>query len=221
MGVPYPTPPLGYGTPIGYPVGSKWVILYTRHWHLDSLIYYRGNSYRSCIVLHMWVDWGLHSICTVGRFFFYLLLLLLIDIVLTAIKLNKSLNCFSCFCYVCYTARHRQTNREVAIKVIDKLRFPTKQEAQLKNEVSILHVGLSVYVLLYSFTHDCTHMPTHAHVGLLCSCFSVISVDIWHLNGSYVTHWLMAICVEFYVSSIAYIPAVDSVLASFHKQLFL
>jgi len=44
-------------------------------------------------------------------------------------------------------ARSKQTSREVAIKVIDKQRFPTKQEAQLKNEVSILHVrhGL-VYV---------------------------------------------------------------------------
>lgn len=33
---------------------------------------------------------------------------------------------------------HRKTLRPVAIKVIDKLRFPTKQEAQLKNEVAIL-----------------------------------------------------------------------------------
>lgn len=33
---------------------------------------------------------------------------------------------------------HRTSGREVAIKVIDKRRFPTKQEAQLKNEVSIL-----------------------------------------------------------------------------------
>lgn len=32
----------------------------------------------------------------------------------------------------------RRENKAVAIKVIDKLRFPTKQEAQLKNEVSIL-----------------------------------------------------------------------------------
>lgn len=32
----------------------------------------------------------------------------------------------------------RKSNRAVAIKVIDKLRFPTKQEAQLKNEVQIL-----------------------------------------------------------------------------------
>ncbi|KAE8738811.1 hypothetical protein FOCC_FOCC015710 [Frankliniella occidentalis] len=37
-----------------------------------------------------------------------------------------------------YGGVHRKSGRSVAIKVIDKLRFPTKQEAQLKNEVSIL-----------------------------------------------------------------------------------
>jgi protein kinase D len=39
---------------------------------------------------------------------------------------------------IVYGGVHRTTGRAVAIKVIDKLRFPTKQEAQLKNEVSIL-----------------------------------------------------------------------------------
>ncbi|KAH8330428.1 hypothetical protein KR067_002539 [Drosophila pandora] len=39
---------------------------------------------------------------------------------------------------VVYGGVHKKTQREVAIKVIDKLRFPTKQEAQLKNEVAIL-----------------------------------------------------------------------------------
>lgn len=39
---------------------------------------------------------------------------------------------------IVYGAIHRKTHRSVAIKVIDKLRFPTKQEAQLKNEVAIL-----------------------------------------------------------------------------------
>ena len=33
---------------------------------------------------------------------------------------------------IVYGGLHRKTNRCVAIKVIDKLRFPTKQEAQLK-----------------------------------------------------------------------------------------
>lgn len=39
---------------------------------------------------------------------------------------------------IVYGGVHRTTSRTVAIKVIDKLRFPTKQEAQLKNEVAIL-----------------------------------------------------------------------------------
>ncbi|XP_055593096.1 serine/threonine-protein kinase D1 isoform X2 [Uranotaenia lowii] len=47
---------------------------------------------------------------------------------------------------IVYGGIHRKTHRAVAIKVIDKLRFPTKQEAQLKNEVAILqnlcHAGV-------------------------------------------------------------------------------
>lgn len=39
---------------------------------------------------------------------------------------------------IVYGGVHRMSGRPVAIKVIDKLRFPTKQEAQLKNEVAIL-----------------------------------------------------------------------------------
>ena len=35
---------------------------------------------------------------------------------------------------------HRETGKEVAVKIVDKLRFPTKQATQLKNEVSILQV---------------------------------------------------------------------------------
>lgn len=41
---------------------------------------------------------------------------------------------------VVYGGVHKKTKAKVAIKVIDKLRFPTKQEAQLKNEVAILQV---------------------------------------------------------------------------------
>ncbi|CAG2174004.1 unnamed protein product, partial [Oppiella nova] len=39
---------------------------------------------------------------------------------------------------IVYGGVHKTSGRSVAIKVIDKLRFPTKQEAQLKNEVQIL-----------------------------------------------------------------------------------
>ncbi len=42
---------------------------------------------------------------------------------------------------VVYAGVHRKSRREVAVTVIDKLRFPTKQEAQLKNEVAILRVN--------------------------------------------------------------------------------
>ncbi|RXM35327.1 Serine/threonine-protein kinase D2 [Acipenser ruthenus] len=41
---------------------------------------------------------------------------------------------------VVYGGKHRKTGRDVAVKVIDKLRFPTKQESQLRNEVAILQV---------------------------------------------------------------------------------
>ncbi|XP_059516089.1 serine/threonine-protein kinase D3 isoform X1 [Myotis daubentonii] len=39
---------------------------------------------------------------------------------------------------IVYGGKHRKTGRDVAIKVIDKMRFPTKQESQLRNEVAIL-----------------------------------------------------------------------------------
>jgi protein kinase D len=39
---------------------------------------------------------------------------------------------------IVYGGVHRMTGTAVAIKVIDKMRFPTKQEAALKNEVQIL-----------------------------------------------------------------------------------
>uniref|UniRef100_A0A3Q1FP08 Protein kinase D4 n=1 Tax=Acanthochromis polyacanthus TaxID=80966 RepID=A0A3Q1FP08_9TELE len=47
---------------------------------------------------------------------------------------------------VVYRGTHRKSGRPVAIKVIDKTRFPTKQETQLRNEVAILqslsHLGV-------------------------------------------------------------------------------
>uniref|UniRef100_A0A3Q0QR99 Protein kinase D4 n=1 Tax=Amphilophus citrinellus TaxID=61819 RepID=A0A3Q0QR99_AMPCI len=47
---------------------------------------------------------------------------------------------------VVYGGTHRKSGRPVAIKVIDKTRFPTQQETQLRNEVAILqnlsHLGV-------------------------------------------------------------------------------
>ncbi|XP_039402957.1 serine/threonine-protein kinase D3-like isoform X3 [Mauremys reevesii] len=39
---------------------------------------------------------------------------------------------------VVYGGKHRKSGRDVAVKVIDKLRFPPRQENQFRNEVSIL-----------------------------------------------------------------------------------
>ena len=57
----------------------------------------------------------------------------------------KCVWCVSIYVNICEGHR-RSDSGDVAIKVIDKLRFPTKQEAQLKNEVAILQVS-SEFVL--------------------------------------------------------------------------
>ena len=46
--------------------------------------------------------------------------------------------------FVSWSGKHRKTGRDVAVKVIDKLRFPTKQESQLRNEVAILQVNTPI-----------------------------------------------------------------------------
>jgi protein kinase D len=77
---------------------------------------------------------------------------------------------------------HRKSSRAVAIKVIDKLRFPTKQEAQLKNEVSILqnvsHFGVvnlermfetseRIYVVMEKLKGDMLEMILSSQNGKL------------------------------------------------------
>lgn len=77
---------------------------------------------------------------------------------------------------------HRKSGRAVAIKVIDKLRFPTKQEAQLKNEVSILqnlsHCGVvnlermfetseRIYVVMEKLKGDMLEMILSSQNGKL------------------------------------------------------
>ncbi|XP_053199492.1 serine/threonine-protein kinase D3-like [Scomber japonicus] len=60
---------------------------------------------------------------------------------------------------VVYKGTHRKSGRPVAIKVIDKTRFPTKQETQLRNEVAILqslsHLGV---VLLEGMFETVVHV---------------------------------------------------------------
>ena len=66
--------------------------------------------------------------------------------------INFKYNSFVRTCWVklgtVFAGKHKKTGREVAIKVIDKLRFPTKQEEQLKNEVSILQVNHKKFALI-------------------------------------------------------------------------
>lgn len=52
---------------------------------------------------------------------------------------------------IVYGGKHRKTGRDVAIKVIDKMRFPTKQESQLRNEVAILQVKKKKKLLCIAF----------------------------------------------------------------------
>ncbi|KAM9302394.1 serine/threonine-protein kinase D3-like [Gastrophryne carolinensis] len=48
---------------------------------------------------------------------------------------------------IVYGGKHRKTGRDVAVKIIDKLRFPSRQESQLRNEVAILQNLLSPCVV--------------------------------------------------------------------------
>lgn len=83
---------------------------------------------------------------------------------------------------VVYGGIHKRTQRAVAIKVIDKLRFPTKQEAQLKNEVAILqnlsHGGVvnlermfetpeRIFVVMEKLKGDMLEMILHHDKGRL------------------------------------------------------
>ena len=81
-----------------------------------------------------------------------------------------------------YGGVHRTSGQAVAIKVIDKSRFPTKQEAQLKNEVSILqtisHPGVvnlekmfenpeRIFVVMEKLSGDMLEMILNSEQGRL------------------------------------------------------
>ncbi|XP_021352183.1 serine/threonine-protein kinase D3-like isoform X4 [Mizuhopecten yessoensis] len=109
---------------------------------------------------------------------------------------------------IVYGGKHRKTNREVAIKVIDKLRFPTKQEAQLKNEVSILqnlhHPGVvnlekmfetpeRIFVVMEKQKGDMLEMILSSPKGRLSErvtkyLISQILVALKHLHSKHIVH---------------------------------
>ncbi|KAJ9597767.1 hypothetical protein L9F63_011375, partial [Diploptera punctata] len=109
---------------------------------------------------------------------------------------------------IVYGGVHRKTGRAVAIKVIDKLRFPTKQEAQLKNEVSILqnlsHPGVvnlermfetpeRIFVVMEKLKGDMLEMILSSKNGKLSEritkfLITQILIALKHLHSENIVH---------------------------------
>lgn len=109
---------------------------------------------------------------------------------------------------IVYGGEHKKTHRDVAIKVIDKLRFPTKQEAQLKNEVSILqnisHCGVvnlermfetseKIYVIMEKLKGDMLEMILSSPRGRLSErvtkfLITQILIALKHLHSKNIVH---------------------------------
>lgn len=109
---------------------------------------------------------------------------------------------------IVYGGKHRATSRDVAIKVIDKLRFPTKQESQLRNEVAILqglrHSGVvnlecmfetpeKVFVVMEKLHGDMLEMILSSEKGRLPEritkfMITQILVALRHLHFKNVVH---------------------------------
>lgn len=109
---------------------------------------------------------------------------------------------------IVYGGMDRKSNRAVAIKVIDKLRFPTKQEAQLKNEVQILqelsHPGVvnlermfetdeRIFVVMEKLKGDMLEMILSSEKGRLPEritkfLITQILVALKHLHSKNIVH---------------------------------
>ncbi|XP_064489728.1 serine/threonine-protein kinase D3-like isoform X2 [Ornithodoros turicata] len=109
---------------------------------------------------------------------------------------------------IVYGGVHRTSGRAVAIKVIDKLRFPTKQEAQLKNEVAILqnlhHPGVvnlekmfetveRIFVVMEKLKGDMLEMILSSEKGRLSGRITrfliyQILIALKHLHSKNIVH---------------------------------
>ncbi|KAH0631576.1 hypothetical protein JD844_005970 [Phrynosoma platyrhinos] len=83
--------------------------------------------------------------------------------------------------------KHRKTGRDVAVKVIDKLRFPTKQESQLRNEVAILQVklcdfGFARIIGEKSFRRSVVGTPAYLAPEVLLNQGYNRSLDMWSVG---------------------------------------
>nr|XP_032819947.1 serine/threonine-protein kinase D3-like [Petromyzon marinus] len=109
---------------------------------------------------------------------------------------------------IVYGGKHRKTGRDVAIKIIDKLRFPTKEESQLRNEVAILqrlhHPGVvylqsmfetleRVFVVMEKLHGDMLEMILSSEHGRLPErntkfLVSQILIALKHLHSKHIVH---------------------------------
>uniref|UniRef100_A0A8C8YWE2 Serine/threonine-protein kinase n=1 Tax=Prolemur simus TaxID=1328070 RepID=A0A8C8YWE2_PROSS len=115
---------------------------------------------------------------------------------------------------IVYGGKHRKTGRDVAIKIIDKLRFPTKQESQLRNEVAILqnlhHPGVvnlecmfetpeRVFVVMEKLHGDMLEMILSSEKGRLPEHITKFLItQLSTLVG--VAHYMWSVGVIIYVS---------------------
>ena len=90
--------------------------------------------------------------------------------VLLALGQNRQTDNYLLSATVLPIGQNRQTGKPVAVKVIDKLRFPNKQESQLRTEVTILqtlnHPGII-------FLEQMFESPEKVCVVCVCACMCV------------------------------------------------
>eukprot|EP00095_Tigriopus_kingsejongensis_P005671 maker-scaffold377_size191454-snap-gene-0.32 protein:Tk05671 transcript:maker-scaffold377_size191454-snap-gene-0.32-mRNA-1 annotation:"serine threonine-protein kinase d1" len=109
---------------------------------------------------------------------------------------------------IVYGGVHRTSGHPVAVKVIDKMRFPTKQEAALKNEVAILqnlhHPGVvnlermfetpeQIFVVMEKLKGDMLEMILSSEKGRLSEritrfIVTQILVALKHLHSKNIVH---------------------------------
>ena len=109
---------------------------------------------------------------------------------------------------IVYGGVHRKSSREVAVKVVDKLRFPNKQKAALKNELAILqsirHQGVvnvermfetpdRIFVVMEKLRGDMLEMILSSEKGRLserCTKFLInqILIALRYLHSKNIVH---------------------------------
>ncbi|MGH0139482.1 UNVERIFIED_CONTAM: hypothetical protein FKN15_035759 [Acipenser sinensis] len=83
--------------------------------------------------------------------------------------------------------KHRKSGRDVAVKAIDKARFPSNQERQLRNEVSILQVklcdfGFARIIGERSFRRSVVGTPAYLAPEVIRSHGYNRSLDMWSVG---------------------------------------